>query len=773
MPHTYENVKTGQDLIDLGVIPKDSSSHLALIAYKRLQVLHNRILASINDEMLGCWKPVIKATYAAADNGIIKEGRAVALNARLGMRVRAIRDYQNRPIGGLEGVIRLVPETRKGADPVRLGIEFDKAFPNGHDLRPQDNQHKVRCPDGHGLYVDAAELEIIDWPHKEYLLDYENALADGVVADSRLGHKVRFTREYQTTLLVDRERRAQIIPPGTHANLLSFDKSKGYLTLEALLTPKRRRKPISCELSVPTDIAVWLLEASSLGQIAPLDKHEEVRKQVMAEFFPRTVIDADLAENVIQMLLMARDINLYGPPGAGKTNIAKDIVAIAQQQGLTFTVDDCKVQCNPFSLFDADFAKTVPPCPECKIRYCPAYQHTGKFLPPKPKDVRVLVCQYEEGKGIEWVEGTTGLKRLHLAGFKMPTLNAGASSVDFENEYDPKGFHPGILPRTNNGVLHLDELDKLLQPTQEGLLSALNSNTMKPDQLRFTYPAHSYVIGTSNDPTKFDLTLIDRMMLQRIDYPSDAEVSAHISRKAFYKEFSPASSVPLGDTHTLQPLDLPRIIVPAPIENAIDAFYLLFRKEYKGEGLNEILAGNRSKFDAFLATRADLLIDRILLPKPPVIAGPEYAMRGIEFAMSSRVQEPNAEALENIERALFDWIEEMYPKTLEKEEDAWWCKFRKHLMVAKTQIPIIQDKFIEETHSYTSRNETLKAFEAVKLAHASPQNRKLQTARINHPFMDYLFKAQPNMALATPAEAATLIAYYVSCDRHGPQCSKK
>ena len=60
---SYNRVNSGDDLVRAKVMPKDSSTHLALIAYKRAEALRDTILAGVNDSMLGTWLPLVEQTY--------------------------------------------------------------------------------------------------------------------------------------------------------------------------------------------------------------------------------------------------------------------------------------------------------------------------------------------------------------------------------------------------------------------------------------------------------------------------------------------------------------------------------------------------------------------------------------------------------------------------------------------------------------------------------------------------------------------------------------
>ena len=496
----YKSVKTGQDLINLQVIPKTSAASLAWMAFKRLESLHALKKSQVTPEMLGTWQPLFEGSYTEVGAETVS-GADVVKYAKEGMIVSSPMVLNNGSIKAISGKI-----IGKGERKVRVrwdeGVrDFDQRYIN--DL-------------GFVSDVDSSAV-VLQVPGGRILESY--GIAKGAVADEKLGHKVIFNGSVPLNFGKGK------LSPNEVMDLVSYDAGKKAVYF--------RRENGENLAGIVTEEIVKSLYVSSLGQIAPKNLEDELMTATFADFFPRTVLDTETARSIVTGILMEKDMVFHGPPGAGKTQVSKDIIELAKQQRVSFVVDGCKVQCNPYSLFDAEFAEQVPACPECKINYSEGFKETNIFLPPKPGDIRVKVVAYGEGMGIEHTEGTSELRRMHLAGFKLPNLNGSETN---ESEYDPQGFHAGVLGRTNNGVWHIDELDKVPETVRSNLLDALQSSRIKPDQLRFSYPANTVVIGTANDTKPFSGALNDRMLLLGIYYPTDNDVSYSITRRSYYGE---------------------------------------------------------------------------------------------------------------------------------------------------------------------------------------------------------------------------------------------
>jgi len=734
MPNEYfdyetgkPRVKTGQDLVDLGVKPKSSSRHMSLITLERLNVIANQVVSQINEEKVGGWFPVITekrvdiGTTEVTDEGDMKK------YAKSGMRVEGIDFFEHKDIREKSGVIKAhkdqnFPERRVYA------IEFEKRFSGGSSL-------EGKCAEGRGMWVAAESLKLFV-PDGKVVDGYE--LVKGVVADDQLGHKVRFTRGYSGRVRNSSNRSKRIeLEPGRIGMMRELDRESLKIHLEE---PIDRSQIFYFQLE---DIANTL-EVSSLGQIEPQDKEKMVMDEVFRRFFPNTRLDTGVAYKTVMGLIMGKDLDFVGPPGSGKSQLCKDIIEIAMMQNYIFQVEGCHNNCNPFSLFDEEFAREIPPCQECKMNYFPDFQKTGIFIPPKAKDVKVVVAKYGQGHGIESIEGSVSLQRMHLAGYKLPKLD-GSTDSKMEDEANPKGFKPGALIRTHNGDLFIDELDKIRPSTLDSLLRAIQDEKIKPDEVKYELPCNALIVATSNSTQNLSDALNDRLLLLTIRYPEDPEANFQVMRSAYHREVEPVEAIVIGDTHKLEGDVLRQIPMPVIIEQAVIRSYMKFIDEYQGVGRLEIHGSNRCRIDALDSSRAKLTLDRLFYEDTPRIVSAKYAIAGMQFALSSRVGGNSKQKDSEIKGGLNNWIAENFPAVLEQERENWWCEAHQHIARAKKQAPEIETYFFEEIERYKQDpGSAIESYGEVKYA-LGTDDLDAKIALIKYPFMDYLFAEQPRI----------------------------
>ena len=741
----YLAVEHGEDLLNQQIIPKNSSEHLALIVQRRLKKIKEKVTSEIDPAMLGEWLPLVQKM--TRNEEVVEKKEEVSRFAQVGLRVEGKGKYDGRDLKGSSGTVRKIDQNM-------LGIEWDNAV-GGSDL-------DGLCLDGHGLKMPFDQVRLFSDPQLgEFKVFDHYAIKEGAVVDKQLGHKIRFTNSYKGTMNEGGNRSVDFeIPAGTVALLSEHEEKKGYLIVktEINLPGQGNRRNYAISLSD----AEKNLQVSSLGQLEPQDLEKTVREEVLFTFFPRTVLEKEKSEEVIKALLMGHDIVLYGPPGSGKSSLAKDITDIFKQQAVMFKVQNCEVNCHPYSLFDPEFARNCPPCSSCMIAYDPSFRQTGFFKVPPASKVKVIAVKLGEGRGIERIDGKEDTRAATVAGYKLPDLTGG----DLDPS-DPKGFKYGKLGRANNGILIVDELDKLRSQAQSYFLSALQEDAYTPDELRFSIPAHSLIIGTANDTTRLSGPINDRMLFIEIPHIKDIDKAYQVTRRIFHQETQTVEAVEIEDTHKEQGKVLESIPAPCIIEKAVDAFFIRFREEYKASGASEITTSGRSKLDAIYAMRAHLMLDEIFYQDAPLIVDASYAAKGIEFSFNGRVTGQNSREILDRKQGLVDYIHKEFAKDLKAEENKFWCETYKHIAIASTRVPEIKANFCNEILKYEQDPASaVQVYHDLLLALKNPNVIGYQQVRIEHPFLDHLSREQPRFLEVTDNQLTSLVSYFTAARKN-------
>ena len=370
------------------------------------------------------------------------------------------------------------------------------------------------------------------------------------------------------------------------------------------------------------------------------------RADTFRALFPRTILPEPTYEDLIAALVSGAHVLFFGPSGAGKTSLAKDLWDLFPKAA--WIVEGCPVLDHPLSLVDASVAARFPPCPICRRRFAPGGD-LAKFDPTVVDPARVPgeFVTLREGFGFARVQGSSEVFPDHLTG----SINL-RKLEEVGDPMSPLVLEPGKLLQANRGFLLVDEIGKLPLGTQNVLLQALQEGTVTPSKSRETFPASFVAVATSN--------LSD---LDNINDPlSDRLTSLHVGfndRHADNRRIVELGRDRTGDVY------VPEVLTDAGVR-VIEAWRLRMSEENPDVGE---VGSNRTLIDVAERTSA------IALLAGRSVAATEDLRGGLLHAMRGRIRARSGDSFRQNTKRVEEFIGQYVEPALKRSAGVYWCRY--------------------------------------------------------------------------------------------------
>lgn len=370
----------------------------------------------------------------------------------------------------------------------------------------------------------------------------------------------------------------------------------------------------------------------------------EGREEALAALYPDVVLDLETLETLTAAFLGGAHALMLGPPGSGKTSLAKATWDLVPKE--VFAVAGCPVQDDPWSLMDASHARRVPACPVCRENHGEDPEEID------PKQIPVNRMRLREGYGYARVQGSPEVFPDNLTG----TLNL-ARLEEIGDPNSPLVLEPGKVLQANRGMLLVDEVGKLPRGTQNVLLQALQEHIASPAKSRATFPADFVAVATSNlrDLGNVVEPLTDRLANVHVAFPEEPAANRRIIDLALRASGGASAN---GAAQ-----------IPGPYRDAAVRLVMRWRRRPQaGDDLGEV-GSNRAMVDLVQRAWSHAILSGDARLEP------EDFRRGARDAMMGRIRARSADGFDENRDAVSAFVEKEWREAAQEGARSYWCRF--------------------------------------------------------------------------------------------------
>lgn len=373
--------------------------------------------------------------------------------------------------------------------------------------------------------------------------------------------------------------------------------------------------------------------------------------EALAALFPHTVLPVSTYEDLVAAVVSGAHVLFFGPSGAGKTSLAKELWGLFPKGAWVIT--GCPVLDHPLSVVDPATARDFPPCPICQRRFA-ANNDVSQFDPTKVDGSKVPAefVRLREGFGFARLQGSSEVFPDHLTG----NLNLRRLE-EIGDPMSPLVLEPGKLLQANRGLLLVDEIGKLPLGTQNVLLQALQEGTVTPSKSRESFPASFVAVCTSN--------LSD---LDNINDPlSDRLTSLHVGFNTVHganRRIVDLGVAADGGAY------VPEILVDAGVR-VIEMWRL--KNSDDNPDVGEV-GSNRTLLDVAHRTSAFAVLGSRPIPQV------EDLKSGLLHAMRGRIRARSGDSFVQNSKRISEFLDRHTDDALKKSALVYWCRYYKGVL---------------------------------------------------------------------------------------------